>query len=122
MLTTLLALMTMLTAHADLKEDVLAMCDKMQACILDQVEEQNLPPQIKEVLTKQLFEQQCALAMQKYEADIVDSDLEEEAQACVDSLLTKDCEAIMSAQAALRTDECNTFEEAADEAGIDLNQ
>ena len=77
-------------AHADFKEDILALCDKMQACVLEELETNDLPPEVKELLTKKMFEQQCALA-EKYEKEVNDFGLEAEAKACVDSLLNKDC-------------------------------
>ena len=121
-LITMLVTISIPVAHADLKEDVKALCDKIQTCVLDQVETQELPPQVRDLLVNGIFEQQCSLALQKYETNIADSGLEDEAQSCVGSLLNQDCEAIMASAKGNQTEECRSFEKAADEANVDLGQ
>ena len=121
-LTGLLIAISAPVVYADLKEDVLALCDKIEACVLEQVESQNLPPQVKELLANGIFDKQCTQALQKYETNVADSGLENEAQACVGSLLEQDCAALIESANGNQSEECTAFEKAANEAGVDLGQ
>ncbi len=107
-------------AHADLNEQVLNLCDKMKTCIYEQAGGQELPPQMKEAI-EGAFEQQCKQTIETYATNIEDSGLEDEANACVSSLLERSCGEIMSGNGNL-TPDCETFEQAANEAGLDVGE
>ena len=55
----LLVVMASPATYADVKDDVLKLCDKMEACVLEQIETQGLPPEVKELITNGVFEKQC---------------------------------------------------------------
>lgn len=108
-------------ANADLKEDTLALCDKIKSCVLEQVDQETLPPQVKEMMNG-LFLEQCEQIVKTYERDLNDAGLEDKAHACLTSLQEQSCSALLSGQDSVKTPQCEDFEAAADAAGIELNQ
>jgi len=82
-------------AHADLEQDIQDFCGKIKMCMLEQLGQQALPPEM-EAQMNAVFTQQCNNAVEKYQGDITNAGLKDDAEACLSSLKDQTCAEIMS--------------------------
>ena len=95
------------------------LCDKIKSCATAQMSQQNLPPAMQQMMTV-MFEQSCTSIIAPYADKATNAGLEKKAVACISSINSLSCGAIMTATGS-KTAECSTLESAAHEAGIDTN-
>ena len=107
-------------ATADLDSAMDDLCAKIKTCGMQQAEAQGLPPEMKAMM-EGMVDGMCKTWMQPYAKSIGDAGLEKKAEACVDSVVDTSCETMMQAQGEFKTEACEDFEKAADEAGLDLS-
>jgi len=109
------------SAFADLNDSSAELCDKVKSCALAEVKAQGLPEGMVQMMVG-MFEGMCATWVEPYAATVDKAGLEDKAIACIDSVVSESCAALMKAKGAFRTKECDEFEQAADEAGVDLGR
>jgi hypothetical protein len=82
-------------------------CEKIKTCTLAQMEGQDIPPEMEEMLTP-LIDKMCTEMMASVDTSNSDKSLEEEGIACMDSMTALSCDALMSGKA--ETKECAALE------------
>ena len=109
------------SAMADLNGSMDELCEKMKTCALGEVKKQGLPEGMEQMMVG-MFEGMCAAWVKPYASTIGQAGLEDKAEACVESVVSQSCDALMtqSENGPFTSDECKEFEAAADEAGVDL--
>ena len=107
------------TANADLDQAMDDMCDKIKTCSIEEIKGQGLSDDMVTMMSA-MFGGMCKVWMKPYANAMGEAGLEEKAEACIDSVVSASCENLMQSEGEFRTDECEAFEKAADEAGVDL--
>ncbi len=96
------------------------LCGKIKQCALDEARKQSeIPPQMEQMI-EAMFDSQCKVMLEGYTQTFEDAGLTNKAVACSDSILEMSCDELMAQQGEPNTPACKDFKEAADEAGIDL--
>lgn len=118
----LLVLGTSGSAHADLKDRSDEVCKKLKTCAIVELESQGMSPQTIAQMAP-LFENMCAPSLERYSLLIADKPgLEKKAEACLDTIVAVSCEELTKSRGDFKTPECNEFEKASKEYGIDPEQ
>lgn len=94
-------------------------CDKIKTCVFETLGDQAGSEQIKAMLMNQL-DTQCAATFAGKQDEIKEAGLVDEANACADAMLAMSCNDLMTPNGARTTEACTEFEEAAEEAGLEL--
>jgi len=102
-----------------LNEATDSLCRKIKSCATAQLEQQDLPPAMLQMM-KAMFDETCASMISPYADKATDAGLEKKAIACIESVNTLSCSALMQDSGG-ETAECKTLEKAANQAGIDTN-
>lgn len=111
-----------ISANAELTEAADRMCEKIKQCSFQAVDDQGLPPEMKEMITA-MMDEQCATMTQNYRVKSVEeAGLADQAEKCVDSIVAISCKEMMESQGSFETPACKEYEAAADKAGIKLDQ
>lgn len=108
-------------AQADMTEKLDLMCGKIKQCSLENAGAQDLPPEMQQMML-QMFDGMCVSILQPYYNSVGTADLEDEANACMDTFLAESCETLMANEGEYTSPECEEFKEAADAAGVDIGQ
>lgn len=120
---TVFALLLAATSHLsfadDLAEATDKLCEKMKSCGQQQLKEQNLPPEMAQMM-EGMFDGMCQTMVAPYVLSTKDAGLEDKAIACLESFNNKSCDELMKNNGG-DTDECKEFEKAANEAYPDGN-
>ncbi|OUS17800.1 hypothetical protein A9Q88_02320 [Gammaproteobacteria bacterium 50_400_T64] len=99
------------------------LCRKIKSCATAQLEQQDLPPAMLQMM-KAMFDETCASMISPYADKATDAGLEKKTIACIESINTLSCPALMQDSGG-ETAECKALEAAANAAGIntkiDLN-
>jgi hypothetical protein len=104
-----------LLSHADeLSEATDTLCEKMKSCGLAQAKQQNLPPEMEQMM-EGMFDGMCKSMVAPYVLSTKDAGLEDKALACLESFNEKSCDELMNNNGG-DTEECKEFEKAANEA------
>lgn len=114
----LLALSGMTRANS-FTEATNTLCSKIKSCTTAQLAQQQLPPAMMQMMTAML-DDTCTQTIAPYAKQATNAGLENAAIACIDSINTLSCDALLKSKGA-ETKECLTLENAANEAGIDTN-
>ena len=93
-------------------------CDKLKTCALESLEGEDAPEQMKQVLMTQL-DTQCAQSFSDKEQAFVDAGLVDQANACIDEMLSMSCQELMVSGNANKSKACKEFKDASKEAGIE---
>ena len=119
--TTLLVgnLFTINVANADLDQAMNEMCAKVKTCSVAEITRQGLPEDMVTMMTA-MFDGMCKTWMEPYGNALGKAGLEDKAQACIDSMVAVRCETLMESEGSFQSKECEEFERAADESGVDL--
>lgn len=107
------------TAHASLDESMEELCGKMKTCSLEEIKKQNLGAEMEQMMVG-MFDAMCKTWISPYAQTLGQAGLEDKAEACIDSVVSESCESLMAQQGSFNSEECQEFEKAADEAGVDL--
>lgn len=110
------------TVSADIGKSTARLCEKIKTCSMQAIDEQGLPPEMKETFSKEVDAQCESIASSYQMTSIEDAGLTNKAQACVNSIEQISCDKMMESEDSMRTSACTEFETAAEAAGIDLNQ
>ena len=102
-----------------LNEATDTLCRKIKSCASAQLEQQNLPPTMLQMM-KAMFDETCASMISPYADKATNAGLEKKAIACIESVNTLSCSTLMQDSGG-ETAECKTLEAAANEAGIDTS-
>ena len=108
------------TANADLDQALDDMCDKMKTCSTEEIKRQGLSDDMVTMMSA-MFDGMCKTWVNPYANAMGEAGLEKKAEACIDSMVSASCETLMQSEGEFLTDECEAFEKAADEAGVDLD-
>jgi len=108
-----------IAAATSLNEATDTLCRKIKSCATTQLEQQDLPPAMLQMM-KAMFDETCASMISPYADKATDAGLEKKAIACIESINTLSCPALMQDSGG-ETAECKTLEKAAKEAGIDTS-
>lgn len=114
----LLTLPGIATANS-LTEATNTLCSKIKSCTTAQLKQQQLPPAMLQMMTAMLDES-CAKTITPYAKKATNAGLEKKAVACISSINSLSCEALMNTSKA-ETDECKALEKAANAAGVNTN-
>ena len=95
------------------------LCNKIKACATAQMKQQELPPAMLQMMTTMLDET-CASTISPYADKATTAGLEKKAIACIESITTLSCSAVIQGTSS-ETSECKTLEHAANEAGINTD-
>jgi len=108
-------------ANADIAHDRDALCSKARSCAAKEAVSQGIPPEFVEMM-KPMFDSQCVVEVNKYAQSVIEANLQDQAHACVESLQNTSCETLVASykQSTPPTAACDEFQEAASEAGIEL--
>lgn len=104
--------------YSDYKAQV---CSKVKQCRLGSLLANDVPAPMQEFVV-QMVDAQCPTIVDGFEAQIIDAKLEEQAKSCVATLQNQSCESLLATNGQANTEECNTFLESADKAGINFNK
>ncbi len=117
----ILAFLAVSPAQADLETKMQGMCDKMKTCSLDELKkQQDVPPEMKAMM-EGMFNNMCVQWMQPYTVAMGEAGLSKKAEACIDTVLNESCERLMQTEGKFESAACKEFEQAADKAGVDLD-
>jgi len=112
---------TTLTAKgADASEHTEKMCAKVKECALSDAAGNQVPEEMRAVIV-QMIDSQCATMASRYNAKFKEAGLQDKSNACVDSIVKQSCDEIIATNGAPTTKACKDFEQAANDAGIDIN-
>ena len=117
----LLILLTLpgIATASSLTEATNTLCSKIKSCTTAQLKQQQLPPAMLQMMTAMLDES-CAKTIAPYADKATNVGLEKKAVACIKSINSLSCNALMNTSEA-ETDECKMLEKAANEAGVNTN-
>ena len=116
-----LALLFMNWAFADMTEKTDQLCEKIKTCSIEQMGADQ-PPGIREMM-QGMFDSMCASMVAPYMQTYSDAGLENKAEACLDTVIAASCDELMANQGeSYESQECQDFKTAADEAGIDVGK
>ena len=104
---------------ADLNETTNNLCKKIKSCASAQLEQQDLPPAMLQMMAAMLDET-CTNMIDPYANKAVNAGLEKKAISCIKSIETLSCNTLMQ-EGGAETKACKTLEKAANEAGIDTD-
>lgn len=115
----LVFLASTLSVSADeITDSALALCEKVKACSMAQINEEDLTPELRQMM-EPMLENMCANMQSRVQAVPQGHALYDPAVACMDSMSTLSCEQMMDSEQAL-TPECSEYEKLARaEAGLD---
>jgi len=108
-----------ISTASSLTEATKTLCSKIKSCTTAQLQQQQLPPQMLQMMTAMLDES-CAKTIAPYANKATNAGLEKKAIACINSINALSCNALMNTSEA-ETGECRALEKAANDAGIDTN-
>ncbi len=94
-------------------------CKKVKTCVVESLDDQEVQPQMKELITAQL-DAQCSQTHVGKEDEIKKAGLVEQANACADELIAMPCQKLMTPNVAQNSKACVALEKAAEEAGIEI--
>lgn len=109
------------TVNATIQDDTVALCNKIKKCTLEQLSQQELPEQMRQMV-EEMVNSQCDAMSQQYEGAIADADLADKAHACVASITNKSCDELIKTGQNFNSPACTEFEKAAEEAGIEYQK
>ncbi|MBQ0719865.1 MAG: hypothetical protein KBT88_15330 [Gammaproteobacteria bacterium] len=95
------------------------LCSKIKSCATAQMVQQQLPPVMLQMMTAML-DDTCSDIILPYANKATNAGLEKKSIACIESINTLSCSAVMKG-AGGETSECKALERAANEAGINTN-
>jgi hypothetical protein len=111
----LLLVFSTFNVHAtELSDAVNELCEKMKVCGQEQLAQQDLPPEMAQMM-EGMFNGMCQAIVAPYVASTQNAGLEDKAVACLNSFKDRSCQELMENNAG-ETEECEEFEEAANEA------
>ncbi len=102
-----------------LNEATSTLCVKIKSCATAQLQQQELPPAMLQMMTA-LFDETCANTITPYADKATNAGLEKKAVACIESINRLSCDTIMN-HSGSETDECKALEKAAQQAGINTD-
>ena len=105
-----------IASATSLNEATDTLCRKIKSCASAQLEQQDLPPAMLQMM-KAMFDETCASMISPYADKATNAGLEKKAIACIASINTLSCTNLMQNSGG-ETAECKTLEAAANEAGI----
>ena len=105
-----------ITTATSLNEATDTLCRKIKSCASAQLEQQDLPPAMLQMM-KAMFEETCASMISPYADQATNAGLEKKAIACIESINSLSCTSLMQNSGG-ETAECKALEAAANEAGI----
>ena len=105
-----------IASATSLNEATDTLCRKIKSCASAQLEQQDLPPAMLQMM-KAMFNETCASMISPYADKATNAGLEVKAIACIESINTLNCTSLMQNSGA-ETTECKALEAAANEAGI----
>ena len=108
-----------IASATSLNEATDTLCRKIKSCATAQLEQQDLPPAMLQMM-KAMFDETCASMISPYADKATNAGLEKKAIACIESVNTLSCSTLMQDSGG-KTAECKTLEKAANQAGIDTN-
>ncbi|PCJ35039.1 MAG: hypothetical protein COA75_11690 [Cellvibrionales bacterium] len=108
-----------ITTATSLNEATDNLCRKIKSCATTQLAQQDLPPAMLQMM-KAMFDETCASMISPYADKATDAGLEKKTIACIESINTLSCPALMQDSGG-ETAECKTLERAANQAGINTN-
>ncbi len=125
LITLILTLLTLNNANADMDAKLDQMCDKVKQCSLEEMGS-DVPPGMEQIM-QGMFDSMCKSILSSYAygesyQEVIQAGLEDKANACTDSFLQASCNTIMESQGENFSPECEEFERAAEEAGIDIGK
>lgn len=94
------------------------MCEKIRECALGELATNQIPEQMRDIMV-QVINTQCDSMAEKYDAQFEEAGVREKAEACVDSIVVQSCSDLMATKGRPNTVECEEFEQAANDAGIE---
>jgi len=114
------ALLASNVVNADLVQEGKALCSKIKSCAIVQIDQENLSQEQKDAILG-IFDNQCIASVRKYETDLGNAGLQDQAHACLKSLQALTCDTLVGGQQ-VSTPVCTEFENSAKAAGITLGQ
>lgn len=99
------------SSDEELQKASAQVCEKMKSCALAQLQGQNLPPGMQEMIT-QTIDGMCAQVQQRYQLDLAQHSYYKPTLACLNSISQLSCNDIQNIDKALTT-ECATLQEMA---------
>ena len=114
----ILGLVVTLPAHSnDLISAAMELCEKVKSCAMAQVAEEDLTPEIRQMM-EPMLDKMCADMRQEMDEVPVGHPLYQPALACMRSMQGLSCEMMQDAQR-METSECKAYEKLAGEASLD---
>jgi len=96
------------------------LCTKVKQCAFEEIKKTTEVPEGMEQVFEQMFDSQCATMISAYNQKFESADLSSQANACAETVYDMSCEEMLALKGEPNTQACIDFKEAADEAGIDL--
>jgi len=96
-----------------------ALCSKVKECVLSEA----FPGEVSDELQAfviQTVDAQCATMLKRYDAEFKENGLQDQSNACVDSIIEQPCSELMASKGEATTQSCKDFETAAEAAGVEL--
>ncbi len=93
-------------------------CSRVKTCVLESMEGQDVPQNMKDMLIGQL-DSQCIDGYKAEEQKLIDAGLEDEANACAADMLKLSCPELMDPNQAKQLKSCQDFEEKRLAAGLE---
>lgn len=93
------------------------MCEKIRECALGEIAANQVPDQMKDLVIH-MINSQCDTMAERYDAEFAQAGLRDKAEACVDSIVVQECDALLATKGRPNTQACVDFEQAANDAGI----
>lgn len=112
-------LMIMVNSYAqadELTDAAQALCDSVKSCALEQVAQQDLTDEMREMMGPML-DNMCANMRSQVQDVPVDHRLYQPAVGCMRSMVSLDCQQMQNPEG-VKTPECTEYEQLAKEAGV----
>ncbi len=108
-----------LSTAATLSNATNTLCTKIKSCATVQMQQQQLPPAMQEMMSAMLDET-CTKTISPYADKATNAGLEKKAVACIESINRLSCGTLMQGSE-VNTKACKALEKAANDAGIDTS-
>lgn len=108
-------------AQADMNKTMDKMCEKIKGCGMIELKNQGLSEEMQNMMVG-MFDGMCKTMFAEHIKTVGQKGLEEKAEACIDSMVAADCDELLNEEEQFKTKQCDEFEQAAEAAGVDLNQ
>ncbi|MGQ8365793.1 hypothetical protein [Glaciecola sp. 1036] len=92
----------------DIQESINKLCDKVEQCVIPEIEQSDLPPEMFKMMVDQI-KTQCR-STYEWADNAFTSEIEDAAIACLDSLSALTCSEFLEDDGEVNTPECQEYE------------